>query len=189
MTLVAPLAAASVGAQDAAGLPLVRAGEALLPHPGLALRDAAGTNSAMSRARRAGDRPGVRGMRVTALLAALVFLVALAGEVWGAHGCRHHGVVPAGSFEDAAALAGLHEHDHAQEAEAAPVDDSAHAGPCLCVGACHGSAASPLPSVGPAVDRVDVGSTGSVVLPDGATPARLLLPYLLPYGNGPPRVG
>lgn len=137
----------------------------------------------MSRARRTGEQHPFLGVCVKALRVALAFLIALAGEVSGAHACPHHEIALAGQPADA----GLHEHDpHAGD----PAGDPGHSGPCTCVGVCHGSAAAPLPSVGPVVGHFrGVSSPAPALVPDSGTSVRLLLPYVLPYANGPPRIG
>jgi hypothetical protein len=123
-------------------------------------------------------------------LLAAAFMLAAGGDVLGQHACPHHDV-PAGSDHDSAAAAldsGHDHHDGVADAAAHTAPDDDHA-PCNCIGDCHGSAASPLPSsdyarVAAAVQTSYVTHSNSA---DGFVVR--LLPHVLPFANGPPAHG
>lgn len=119
-------------------------------------------------------------IRAASLLLVLGFSLAISADAYGLHGCPHHheGSPPPTSGPSTLAVddagdAGGH---HGEE----------EAGPCTCIGSCHGAAATPLPAALPAA-VADHGADRSVGpdVADSDPRARTSL-YLLPLANAPP---
>lgn len=102
-----------------------------------------------------------------AFLLAAGFLIAVVGDVYDAHDCPHHD-----HFVQVQGEA----HDH----------DASPAGPCMCVGDCHGTAASPLTPPDASTVLLAAAGRAAAETPHGeATPDRAL-PFLIPFSTGPP---
>lgn len=126
---------------------------------------------------------------MTALLAAVLFLLSGAGDAFGAHACPHHTAIAAPGFA-APMAAGAAHHGHAAAHEghgpAAPGQHDGHSA-CTCGGVCPISA-GPAPLAAPALVPVPLAllPEAPFALPDGtALPARLVA-HLLPFAQAPP---
>lgn len=124
------------------------------------------------------------------VLLALSFTVVAGSDLLGQHHCAHHdpGAVSVGTVDVPASAHGHHE-AHGEANTSGHQEDGGHAGPCTCIGTCHASAASPLPpGTGSSVATVAAAAL-SHDLTTTASPAVRLLPYVLPFPNGPPARG
>ena len=112
---------------------------------------------------------------------ALLFLAGSAAEAYGLHDCPVHHEDPAAPSGDAP----RNVHDRPGPADAPLHPDSR--GPCSCIGACHGGAATPAWS--PDVGTPTVPSSGTRTYrraaPAETAPSRDPT-VLLPYATGPP---
>lgn len=140
----------------------------------------------------------VRKRRWLAAGVALTFLAGLAGQAV----TPHHGHHGASHEADRGASHGghhppIHEPSSHHGPGAAPLvsgaselaspcaPDGGPPSPCTCLGVCHGTAATPLPSLAFQLPRHrETLSTRLAARP--RTPQRPPLAYLLPYANGPP---
>lgn len=138
------------------------------------------------------NRPPPR-QRLTALLAAVLFLLSGAGDAFGAHACPHHAAIaaPAAAHAGSAAhhgSAAVH-HGHAahSSAPAPPAEHDGHAA-CTCGGVCPvGAGAAPLPASATGHLAVLVASAAPAAhLADAELPTRLV-PHFLPFAQAPPR--
>lgn len=124
--------------------------------------------------------------RLTALLAAVLFLLSGAGDAFGAHPCPHHAAITAPDYvAQAAAEHGGHA-AHGAHGSDAPAEHDGHAA-CTCGGVCPISA-GPAPLDAPALVPVPLAllPAAPTAHPDGtALPARLLA-HLLPFAQAPP---
>lgn len=129
---------------------------------------------------------------------ALAFLLVLGAEAFAVRACPHHltwqgedqAAETAASTSTASRIPPRSEepgpvgHAHGGVHSSGGAD---HGGdvPCTCVGLCHVSAAAPLGTSPPAVQRTaaEVQVRG-LASPEEAPPTRT--PYLLPFANGPP---
>lgn len=113
-------------------------------------------------------------VQTTAATLALLFLAALATEAYGLHPCpRHH---HSGSSTEVAGPS---------VAPDAPGGDPAPP-LCVCVGICHGGAASPVPAAPVARDLLPAPTSSVVDAPTERVRARDRGAYFLPFPNGPP---
>ncbi len=111
--------------------------------------------------------------RLTALLAAALFFLAWGGEAVGVHPCPHHTAIERAE--------GGHDHHGAPDTP----DEPAHGG-CTCVSGCPSMAGSLLPP--PAGVRLQalVERIAPRAFPPVESSAPHVLPYFLPYSQGPP---
>jgi hypothetical protein len=126
--------------------------------------------------------------RLTALLVAALFLFTWTGEALGAHACPHHDAVSgAQAMAHSDGGHGHHAAVHASHDAPAPQHADSHA--CTCQGTCPSVASGALPATDAASLRVAPASVTDAPAPraDGLHPR--LVPFFLPYGQGPPRVG
>jgi hypothetical protein len=119
--------------------------------------------------------------RLTALLAAVLFLLSGAGDAFGAHPCPHHTAIaaPQAAAHDGHAAHGAHD-------PAAPAGHDGHDA-CTCGGICPVSA-GPAPLAAPALVPVPLAVLRAATAAhpnESALPARLLA-YLLPFAQAPP---
>jgi len=126
--------------------------------------------------------------RLTALLALAFFLFTWTGEALGAHRCPHHDSVPgkAAAMQHAASHA-HHGAAHAGHNAPAPEHGDNHA--CTCQGSCPSVAGGALPSDDHAVLRVVPASVRRAAAPRVESIVPQLVPFFLPYAQGPPLLG
>lgn len=119
--------------------------------------------------------PRVRPFRAAVVLAQLlVFLAMQLVDGSGAHGCpEHDGAAPVHG-------AAVTHAGHGGPAPEAP----GHGGGCTCLGTCHGSAFSAIPSVGPGLPVP--AALAAAALPAAPSGAPRVFPRLLPFAVGPP---
>jgi len=122
--------------------------------------------------------------RLTALLAVALFLFTWTGEALGMHACPHHDAVAHGAVAHGAAHAG---HHAAQHDAPAPEHGDRHA--CTCQGTCPSATGGALPATAEAAVRVAPASVAAEMVPDAGTIIPRLVPFFLPYGQGPPLLG
>jgi hypothetical protein len=130
--------------------------------------------------------------RLTALLAAALFLLSGAGDAFGAHPCSHHAAIEApaafvSSSADAAAAAAAH-HAHAEHhtPPAAPAEHDGHDA-CTCADVCPvGASAAALPPSTPGHLSVLAPSPAPAARTDDATLPARLVPHFLPFAQAPP---
>lgn len=124
---------------------------------------------------------------MTALLAAVLFLLSGAGDAFGAHPCPHHAAIAAPGYAVSAAAdhhAQAADH-HASHGSEAPEHDG-HAA-CTCGGICP-VATGPAPLAAPALVALPLALADAppAAHPDPTgLPARLLA-HLLPFAQAPP---
>jgi hypothetical protein len=130
--------------------------------------------------------------RLTALLAAVLFLLSGAGDAFGAHACPHHAAIGApaqgGGAVDHAAMA-HHGHGVDHSAPAAPADHDSHAA-CTCGGVCPVSAGV-APLAGPATFHLAilVSTAAPAARTENAELPSRLVPHFLPFAQAPPSLG
>jgi hypothetical protein len=122
--------------------------------------------------------------RLTALLALAFFLFTWTGEALGAHGCPHHDAVPG-----AAQAQAQHGHHDAHAQQDAPAPEHAERHACTCEGSCPSVAGGAVPTAADAVVRVAPASVARAAAPRGSAIVPRLVPFFLPYGQGPPLLG
>ncbi|HEU4558774.1 MAG TPA: hypothetical protein VFS20_13030 [Longimicrobium sp.] len=123
--------------------------------------------------------------RLTALLALAFFLFTWTGEALGAHGCPHHDAVPG-----AAAMDASHDGHHgAQARHDAPAPEHAENHGCTCQGSCPSVAGGAVPNASDAVLRVAPAFVANASAPRTDAIVPRLIPFFLPYGQGPPLLG
>jgi hypothetical protein len=125
----------------------------------------------------------LRARRVPALLLTLVFLFAGTAEGMGVHRCPHHDVLP--GTAQAAAVHGADDHGAGHHAHTADASAPAHEN-CTCMGACQAGSAATPPDGGSAVIALDSGTDRHVVWWSPPSARATLVPFLLPFANGPP---
>lgn len=141
--------------------------------------------------------------RILSAWLAATFLVAVEGGAFGYHQRLHYGTSAAGPAPSSAntpggdVATGPHHAARDRHGEASRSDragqhhspaskDPAHNGPCTCVGSCHGSAAIPLAGTPAGISHA-LSSAEFFSLSMGRDDVLpKLLPYVLPYANGPP---
>jgi hypothetical protein len=128
--------------------------------------------------------------RLTALLAAALFLLSGAGDAFGAHPCPHHAAIAAPASPAAPAVDAHAEahHGHAEHhpAPAAPAEHDRHDA-CTCGGICPVSAGTaPLPESNPGHLPVLALSPAPAARWDDATLPSRLVPHFLPFAQAPP---
>ena len=123
--------------------------------------------------------------RLTALLALVLFLFTWTGEALGMHRCPHHDAVPAASH--AAAHGGHHGAAQPSHDAQAPEHGDRHA--CTCQGTCPSATGGALPTVADAAVRVAPEHVASAPRQDAGAITPRLVPFFLPYGQGPPLLG
>lgn len=106
----------------------------------------------------------------------LLFVALQLADGSGRHGCPEHDAVGVVAPSAAAHQAPAH---HSE-----PADSHDHAGGCTCLGSCHGSAITGVPSVAPAF----APALTSAIAHRAQQPATLIrvAPRLLPFQIGPP---
>lgn len=106
----------------------------------------------------------------------LLFVALQLADGSGLHGCPEHDAVGA-----VAPAAPAH---HGTAHESVPTDAHDHAAGCTCLGSCHGSAITGVPSVAPAF----VPALTGALAPGAPQPVTLfrVAPRLLPFQIGPP---
>lgn len=122
--------------------------------------------------------------RLTALLALAFFLFTWTGEALGAHGCPHHDAVPG-----AAQAQAQHGHHGAHAQHDAPATEHGDRHACTCQGSCPSVAGGAVPTAVDAVLRVAPASVARAAAPRVDAIVPLLVPFFLPYGQGPPLLG
>jgi hypothetical protein len=128
--------------------------------------------------------------RLTAFLAAALFLLSGAGDAFGAHPCPHHAAIAApaaftGAVADAPADA-HHGHAAHHPAPGAPAEHDGH-GACTCADVCPvGAGAAPLPASSSAFLPVLATSPAPAARTGDATLPSRLLPHFLPFAQAPP---
>ncbi|HET7230572.1 MAG TPA: hypothetical protein VFJ16_11255 [Longimicrobium sp.] len=126
--------------------------------------------------------------RLTALLALAFFLFTWTGEALGAHRCPHHDSVP-GKVASARQAASHGHHGAAQGSHDAPAPEHGDTHACTCTGSCPSVSGGAIPSASDAVLRVAPASVREAAAPRVETIVPQLVPYFLPYGQGPPLLG
>lgn len=121
--------------------------------------------------------------RLTALAAALLFLLSGAGDVLGAHPCAHHDALAPGHAADAT---GAHHAHHAHDA-GAPAPAEHDGAPCSCAGTCSAAAGVAMPRAPETTFAPPAVASAAPAYADHARLPGRLLPYLLPYAQAPPR--
>lgn len=129
--------------------------------------------------------------RLTALVAAALFLLSGAGDAFGAHACPHHAAIAAPTSVAAAAehdaAAAHHGHGAHHPTPAAPAEHDGHDA-CTCGGVCPVSAGpAPLPASTPGHLPVLATSPSPAARVDDATLPSRLVPHFLPFAQAPPR--
>ncbi|HSH45619.1 MAG TPA: hypothetical protein VK966_07170 [Longimicrobiales bacterium] len=123
---------------------------------------------------------------------ALSFTLVGSGDVTGQHHCAHHSSMAAPAVADGGQASG-HVPSDAHGRHAADTgghQEGGHdAGPCTCIGTCHGSAATPLPPPAALSPLHIAGALHLGGLVPVGSPAVQRLPYVLPFPNGPPAHG
>ena len=113
--------------------------------------------------------------RLTALLAAALFFLAWGGEAVGMHPCAHHTAISQAGAE----------HAHHHGAPETP-EEPAHGG-CTCVSGCPSMAGSLLPPLQAGVRlHALVERIAPRQFPPAQSSAPHLVPFFLPYSQGPP---
>jgi len=128
--------------------------------------------------------------RLTALLAVVFFLFTWTGEALGAHGCAHHDAIPGGGA--AAAQPASHGHHgaaHEQHGHGAPDTGHGDHHACTCQGTCPSVSGGALPPAADAALRVAPPSVARAAAPRVERIVPRLVPFFLPYGQGPPPLG
>ncbi len=116
-------------------------------------------------------------LRGTVAIGQILLFVALQlADGSGLHGCPEHDAV------GAVAPAAPAHHGTAHQSE--PADEHDHAAGCTCLGSCHGSAITGVPSVAPALIPT-LTRAFEVSTPQPVTLFRVA-PRLLPFQIGPP---
>lgn len=130
--------------------------------------------------------------RLTALLAAFVFLLSGAGDAFGAHPCPHHAAIaaPEWAAPDAHPAAADAHHGHAADAShsSAPAEHDGHAA-CTCGGVCPVSTGPASLAARPAVQLPLVFAPAAPAARSAeaqALPSRFH-PHFLPFAQAPPR--
>jgi hypothetical protein len=125
--------------------------------------------------------------RLTALLAAVLFLLSGAGDAFGAHACPHHAAIAAPDY--AAPAAAADHHGHGADAPHGPAHSAGHDGhaACTCGGVCPVSG-GPAPLAAAVVLPLPLAPTDAAPAahPDPTgLPARFSA-HLLPFAQAPP---
>lgn len=127
--------------------------------------------------------------RLTALLAAVLFLLSGAGDAFGAHACPHHAAIGVPAHDGASAqegAAGHHGHVAHDPTPAAPAEHDGHAA-CTCGGVCPVSTGvAPLAAPATLHLAILVSTAAPAARPDDAALPSRLLPHLLPFAQAPP---
>lgn len=120
--------------------------------------------------------------RLSALLAAVLFLLSGAGDAFGAHPCPHHGAIAAPDF----AVRGADHHGHAAHDPAAPAEHDGHDA-CTCGGICPVSG-GPAPLAAPAIAFLLLAppAAAPAAHPDPTGLPSRLAAHLLPFAQAPP---
>lgn len=126
--------------------------------------------------------------RLTALLAVVLFLFTWTGEALGMHACPHHDAV-LGADRMAQGAAGHVGHHAARPDRDAPAPDHAGHHACTCQGTCPSATGGALPAAGEAVVRVAPPAVLAAAAADAGSIVPRLVPFFLPYGQGPPLLG
>ncbi|HEX8906599.1 MAG TPA: hypothetical protein VF771_17240 [Longimicrobiaceae bacterium] len=127
--------------------------------------------------------------RLTALLAVVLFLFTWTGEALGMHACPHHDSVSAPLRVAHGAMAHGGGHHAAQPSHDAPAPEHGDRHACTCQGTCPSATGGALPvSAGTAV-RVAPASVAAAPRADAGSIVPRLVPFFLPYGQGPPLLG
>ena len=108
----------------------------------------------------------------------LLFVALQLADGSGLHGCPEHDAVGVGIVAPAATA------HHAAAHHSEPADAHDHAAGCTCLGSCHGSAITGVPSVAPAFAPA-LTRAFAVSAPQPVTLFRVA-PRLLPFQIGPP---
>jgi hypothetical protein len=121
--------------------------------------------------------------RLTALLAAALFLLSGAGDAFGAHPCPHHAAIAPAADTPAAAHHGHAEHHPAPDG---PAEHGGHDA-CTCADVCPvGAGATPLPaSTFSDLPVFPLSPAPAARMDDATLPARLV-PHFLPFAQAPP---
>jgi hypothetical protein len=130
--------------------------------------------------------------RMTALLAAVLFLLSGAGDAFGAHPCPHHAAITAPHAPAAIAAPAADATDAAHRAHAhhtppaAPAEHDGHDA-CTCGGVCPVSAgAVPLPAPGFGHLSLLARSPAPAARADDARLPARRIPHFLPFAQAPP---
>jgi hypothetical protein len=128
--------------------------------------------------------------RLTALLAAALFLLSGAGDAFGAHACPHHAAIaaPASAAAPAVDAGAAAHHGHAEHhpAPAAPAEHDSH-GACTCGGICPVSTGpASLPESNPGHLSVLASLPAPGARRGDATLPSRLVPHFLPFAQAPP---
>lgn len=125
--------------------------------------------------------------RLAALLALAFFLFTWTEEALGAHGCAHHDAVPGRVAAAHPAAHGHHGAAHARHGAPASEHGDRHA--CTCQGTCPSVSGGALPATAEAVVRVAPPHVAAAAAPRVDRLVPRLVPFFLPYGQGPPSLG
>ncbi|HEX6747160.1 MAG TPA: hypothetical protein VF092_07655 [Longimicrobium sp.] len=126
--------------------------------------------------------------RLTALLALVLFLFSWTGEALGMHGCPHHDAVPSAAQASHAAAHGGH-HGAAQPSHDAQAPEHGDQHACTCQGTCPSATGGALPTVADAAVRVAPEFVSKAPRQASGAITPRLVPFFLPYGQGPPPLG
>lgn len=127
--------------------------------------------------------------RLTALLAAALFLFTWTGEALGMHACPHHDAVPGAMRLAHAAMAHGGGHHAAQPSHDAPAPGHGERHACTCQGTCPSATGGALPAHAQASVRVAPAAIAAAPRHDAGAILPRLVPFFLPYGQGPPLLG
>ncbi|HEX5869061.1 MAG TPA: hypothetical protein VFY65_01525 [Longimicrobium sp.] len=129
--------------------------------------------------------------RLTAFLAAALFLLSGAGDAFGAHPCPHHAAIPAPSPAAAteaghASADAHHGHGEHHPVPDAPAEHDSHDA-CTCGGVCPvGAGTVPLPASTLGHLSVLAPAPAPAARPGDATLPSRLVPHFLPFAQAPP---
>jgi hypothetical protein len=126
--------------------------------------------------------------RLTALLALTLFLFTWTGEALGQHGCPHHDAVPGMAVAAEMPGHGHHGAAHGQKHDV-PAPEHAENHACTCQGTCPSVASGALPAPADAILRVAPAIVAQAAAPRVDRIAPRLVPFFLPYSQGPPQLG
>lgn len=121
-----------------------------------------------------------------AAIAAVLFVIGSAGDVFGRHLCAHHDGPIAVQLTQTASV---HDAHGAAALEAAHVDRDSHgsdAHGCTCVGDCAGAPTTVVPTASEVLQAVAASGEQANEPAYDALIARQRPPHFLPYSNGPP---
>jgi hypothetical protein len=136
-------------------------------------------------------RPPTFVSRLLGIAFAASFLAAGTADAYGAHGCAHHDTLFGHASHSRSEMGGAGHGTSLGESHAAPGNhgdhDDAPAGPCTCVGDCHGGSATPVAfPEAPSVHVPPVWFTDRRAHGERRPVGRLTARYELHIPNAPP---